>query len=178
MPVFSLQAKSRPASHRVIVRAELAPVRAIRLFQPHRLDGIVTGIHHPQPGTRGHEILIDANREFGGDVKLPAEFPDVGNPGCPNGGIADVNGPARAEREGLIGEVTARYRGKQLPGPRAHHTVNGIRGGHVQQGGGSAGRDTAADVILVVLGLGGAADEQEFLGRQPGDGDVRLIGAA
>ena len=177
MSVFSLQANSRPAFDRVVVRGQLAAEGPVRLLQPQRLDRVVAGVGQAKPVARGDQVLVGADGELGRHVQLPAELADVGDPGGADRGVAEVDRVTSAERERLVAEIGAREPGQQVARPGSHDPVDGVLRGHVDQRGVQARGHPPGDVVLVAFGARGAADQQELLGREPGDGDVGLVGS-
>ena len=72
--------------------------------------------HRPEPGA-----LLDR------DVQLPAELADVGDPRGEHGQRVDLDRPAGAEAEALVGDVVAGQRGEDVAGPRAPQADGGVR---------------------------------------------------
>jgi hypothetical protein len=50
-------------------------------------------------------MLEDVEGHLGGDVKLPAQLADIGDPECADLGVADLDLLGGAERKGLVAEV-------------------------------------------------------------------------
>ena len=85
MSVLSLQANSSPASTGFSLGVSSRAERAVALLQPQRFDRVVAAAGDAELVARGHQVLVHADRELGGNVELPTEFADVGDAGRANG---------------------------------------------------------------------------------------------
>src|SRR5271165_2359582 len=174
---LELAGEQQPGLGRVVVRGQLAAEGPVGLLQPQRLDRVVAGVGQVQVGALVHQVLVGAHGELGRDVQFPAELAHVGDPGRADRGVAEVDLAARAEREGLVAEITAGEPGQQVTRSRAHDPVYGVLRGDVHQRGVQVCGHPPRDVVLVAFGGCRAADQQERISREPGDGDVGLVGA-
>ena len=117
----------------IVVGGQLAAERPVALLQPQRLDRVVAAAGDVERRARGHQVLVDADRELGGDVEFPAQLTHVGDPGRANRRVSQRDPLAGAERERLVAQVGVGERGQQLAGPGSHHAEHRQRRRDVDQ---------------------------------------------
>ena len=104
MSVLQLAREQQPGLDGVLARGQFAAEGAVALLQPQRLDRVVAAAADAERRAPArHQVLVDADGEFGGHVELPAQFADVGDPGRAHGRITQRDLLAGAERERFVG---------------------------------------------------------------------------
>ena len=116
--------------------------------------------------------------ELGRHVELPAQFAHVGATRGKHRRVAHTDLADGGERERLVGEVRPAHLLQELPAIRPHHRQHCPGAGDVGQRGVRTLRQVAADPVGIARHLGRAGDDQEFVARQPGNGEIAFVGAA
>src|SRR4051794_38992799 len=105
-----LAGKRQPRRHRPRLGRQLTTEGPVALLQPHRLDGVVAGGPNAEPRPGAEEVVVDAGRQLGRHVELPAQLADVRDAGGPHERGPEADLTARAEREGRVVEGVTRAR--------------------------------------------------------------------
>jgi hypothetical protein len=77
------------------------------------VHGVVAGVDDVRLFAK--DGVIDLDGELGGNVELPAQFADVGDPGRPDPGVAEIHLAGGRERETRVGQVLPCQGPEQVP---------------------------------------------------------------
>ena len=175
--LVELHRPAQPGLPRRIVGRELAAPGAIGLLDAQALDRVVAHVAQAELGAGGVQGLEHRDGELDRHVELPAPFPHVGAARGVDRRVTHTDLAHCGEGERLVGKIRATHLLQQLAAVRPHHRQHRPRPGDVGQGGMDALRQVAADPVGIARNLGGAGDDQEFVGRQPSDREVAFVGA-
>ena len=115
----------------------------------------------------GDDRVVEGRREFDRDMKLVAEFADIGDAKREDGRARDREVARGREGKRRIGNVVACQRLQNLARLRTHEREHGGLRRRVDEPRVRTRRDRRADPVKIVRGEAGAGDERE---RVPRDG--------
>ena len=175
--LVELDSEAEAGLQRRVRIGDVVAVVAVGLLDPERVHGVHAGMAEPHilPGV--DQRVVDARRELGRDVELPAKLAHVGNARRAGVGVAKLDLPAAAEGKGLVGEVVGAQRLQQVPRKGAHDAEHGEARGHIGEHRVRALGDVALEPEGIPhLELAGGHD-QIVVVCEPCDGEIGLDAA-